>query len=76
MHEMSIAGDAVNLASDLLEVLILVRQVLKLRRAHKGKVRRIEEKYSPFSQHILLRYLFKFIIYKTLYFKLSDFFSN
>ena len=53
MHEMRIAGDTVNLAANLLKILILIREILKL-----------------------LRYLFKFIIYKTLYFKLTDFFSN
>lgn len=55
VHEDGVAGDLVDLAADLLKVLVVVLQVLKLRRADEREVRRIEEKYAPLVAKVVLR---------------------
>ena len=52
MHIMGITGDGIHFASGRPEIRILIRQILQLRGADKGEVRRIEEKNAPFSCHI------------------------
>ena len=73
---MSITGNRVNIAADLLEFLILISQVFQLCRANKGKICGIEEKYAPPSQDVFLCHLLKFTLYIGLYFKITYFFTN
>ena len=49
---MGIAGNGINLAARSLKLRVFICQILQLRRANKGKVRRVEEKDSPLAQHI------------------------
>jgi hypothetical protein len=58
---MGVGGHGINLAANGPELLILVRQILQLRGTDKGKVRGIEEKYTPLAQDILLGYKFEIV---------------
>ena len=59
MDKVGVAGDGVNFAADLLKFVIFVGEVLKFRRADKGKIRRVEEENGPFAEDVGLRYGFK-----------------
>jgi hypothetical protein len=70
---MRVAGNAVYLTAYFLELLILVRQILKLCRTDKRKIRRIEKEHAPLSEHILLGHLPELVIYKRLNLEIHDF---
>ena len=61
VDKVGIGGHGVNLTADGLKLLVLVRQILQLRRTNEGKVRRIEEKDAPFSKDIFLAYKLKLV---------------
>ena len=54
VDEMGIGGHRVDLAAYIAELLVLVRQILQLRRADEGEVRRIEEEYAPLAENVFL----------------------
>ncbi len=62
VHELGVAGNGVDLAADLLEVLVLVGKVLKLGRAHEREVGRVEEEHRPMTEHIGLAHLVEVVI--------------
>ena len=73
VHEVGVAGDRVDLAADLLEVLILGSEILQLGRAHEREVRRVEEEHRPVTEHVRLGHLMEFVVLKSLHRKISEF---
>lgn len=57
--KMSIRRHGIYLTAEGPELLILIRQILQLRRTNKSEVCRIEEKHTPLPQNIFLRHKFE-----------------
>ena len=76
MNIMRVTGYGIHFASGRLKIHILIGQILQLRGANKGKIRRIEEKHSPLSQNVRLGNGFEGAFMIGLYGKFSDFFIN
>ena len=75
VYKMAVAGYAVNLAAGRLKLLIFICQVFQLRRANKGKIGRIKEKYRPFSHNIRFAHFPELPVRKGLHSKITDLFS-
>ena len=73
VDEMGISRQGINLTADGFKLLVLVRQILQFRRTHKGKVRRIEEKHTPFAQDILLGHKFEIVLVERVDAKIGNF---
>ena len=73
VHEVGVAGDRVDLAADLLEVLVLGSEILQLGRAHEREVRRVEEEHRPVTEHVRLGHLMEFVVLKSLHRKIGEF---
>ena len=79
VNEVRIAGDAEDLAAELLELRVLLLQIRKLRRAHEREVRRIEEEHAPLALEVCLRVLLEltlrraFLLLERVYLKIADF---
>ena len=54
VHEVGVAGDRVDLASNFLELGVVAGQILKFSGAHEGEVGRVEEEQGPVAEHISL----------------------
>ena len=54
VSEVRIGGNRVDLATDLLELRVVVLQVLELRRADEGEVGRVEEQNVPLAEQVFL----------------------
>jgi hypothetical protein len=62
VDKVGIRRNGIDLTADLSELLILLCQILQLRRTDKGKVRRIEEEYAPLAHDILFADKLEFVL--------------
>ena len=72
VYEMRVGAHRVDLYTEAFEILVFVGHVLKLCRAHKGEIGRVEEEYCPFAEHILVGHCLELAIVIGLYLELGD----
>lgn len=73
MHEMGVAGDGVDLASNFLELGVVTGQILKLSRAHKGEISGVEEEQGPVAEYISLGHLMELVVLERVQLKIGQF---
>ena len=76
VDKMGIGGHRIDLAADCLKLLVLFCQILQLGRANEGKVRRIEEEYTPLAQDVFLTYKLEFVFVIGIGAKIRNFFID
>ena len=73
VHEVGVAGDGVDLATDFLELGVVLGQVFKLGGAHEGEVGRVEEEQGPVAEHIVLGHFVELIVLECVHLEIGQF---
>lgn len=73
VHEVGVAGDRVDLASNFLELGVVAGQILKFSGAHEGEISRVEEEQGPVAEHISLGHLMELVVLERVHLKIGQF---
>ena len=76
VDELRVARDGIDLTAEFLEGIVVILQILKLRRTDERKIGRIEEEYTPLAKKIVLRDGAEFMILVCFHRELADFFVD
>ena len=76
VDELRVARDGIDLTAEFLEGIVVILQILKLRRTDERKIGRIEEEYTPLAKKIVLRNGAEFMILVRFHRELADFFVD